>query len=749
MPKWRVTDPQTGQTFVTEGDTPPSATDLDYLFGEHVPPRSAGDPTGSKKSVDIRHPWLATGARIAGGLGGAALGEVVGGPAGAVAGGAIGSGLGESAAEYLGGEPQSPAQIGAATLTGLAAPAATTVPRMIAFGAGSVTLDALAKDHELPTVGQMALGSLFAVGVGKTVDKLMARSSLREVLPKDIADEAHPILTEGRLKEPPKAPGIRDQVRDIRHVQDQMQLPWKPVPAAPIDYSEVSDVVAARYEPRMKGRFAKLTSSAKQIEMEGMPPKPQAPYGPEMPPPAPPQEPEPQPFEVGRVRPGTAITSFFARPGRLFDELQKQTGLPVFDDVYTPLRNNLHDPEKLQEVIKHVRSVYGRNENVPEVVARAVERITKLAQSGSDGTLRDLSYGIREFVRRFTRGYEMDPETATRWAYHLITLPQVGVLPGRVGPTMRVWSHLLQTGYMTLDNWFFTGLRKGLTREGMRFAREAGALEAGALDEEVSQVARGTGLYDRLVRLGFIGFRKSNDLNRAVMFHGQYERTLNAAKRAGSNLYKFVDYANLDFGIPQSEAVQIAQMYADGHVREAAIRSGIARADYSIPTHSRLDRPEAMTGSTLGRTTFGLFNWPSFYGSLIKNTWLPNALGGAGEGSATKKAAAFARWVGANYFLYQLANQLYGPNVSAAGNVTKTGEQKARELTFFGPVFYEGGPMIQTAVGMSSAAKKFASGEKVSGKQLWRAVEPAVPFSYAAEDAIYWGGRLKKTLEDR
>lgn len=741
MPTWRITDPKTGQVWTTEGINPPSDKDLDELFGNSVPPIS--DPAVNQ------HPWLAAGARIAGGIGGAAIGEVVGGPAGAMAGGALGSAAGESLGEYIGGEQQSPAQIGVAGALGLAAPAATTIPRMAAFGAGSVTLDAIARQEGVPSPGQIALGALFAVGVGKGADYIMTRTSLREVLPKDVADEAHPILTKGRLKDPPKTQGIREQVSNIRHVQDQMQLPWKPVPVPDVDLSEVSEVGPARYEPRVKGRFTKLTSSAKQIEMEGMPPRPQAPYGPEMPPPTPPSEPEPQPFEVGRVRPGTAITSFLARPGRLFDELQVQTKLPVYDDVYVPLRDNMHNPEKLKEVVKHIRSVWSGNEAVPEVVARAVDRITHLAESGSDGTLRDLSYGIREFTRRFTRGYEMDPETATRWAYHMITTPQVGLLPGRVGPTMRVWSHLLQTGYMTLDNWFFTGLRKGLTREGMRFAREAGALEAGAVDEELEQVAKGTGLYDRMVRLGFLGFKKSNDLNRSVMFHGQYERTLGAARRAGRDLTKFVDYANLDFGIPQSEAAAITRMYADGHVREAAIRSGIARADYSIPTHSRLDRPEAMTGSTLGRVTFGLYNWPSFYGSLIRNTWLPKALGGAGEGSAVKKGAAFARWVAANSFLYGLAKQLYGSNVSGAGNVTKTAQEKARELTFFGPVFYEGGPMIQSAVGGISTAKKLASGEKVSKKQAWKTVEPAIPFSYAAEDLIYYGMKLKKTVEDR
>ncbi len=288
------------------------------------------------------------------------------------------------------------------------------------------------------------------------------------------------------------------------------------------------------------------------------------------------------------------------------------------------------------------------------------------------------------------------------------------------------------------ERWLARGLTRALTKEGMQEAMRLGALDAEAVPEEVADVMNRGGWYSKLVRYGFSGFRYAQDKSRAIMFWGQYERTLDAARRAGGDVGKFGHFANLDLGLPKAEAIQIGKLYQKGLIPEAARRAGIARADFGVPTHSRLDRPEIMTSSTLGKTTFGLFNWPNFYASTLKNTFVTS------EAAMQKRALAASRWIVANTFLYHVAKHLYGDLQ------TKTAESRARELTFFGPALYEGSAAIESAQALVGGTKKIVSGEKGGFKQFARGLKLAVPLPiYAAEDLYAAGVKLKKTLEDR
>lgn len=797
MPTWRVHDPKTGEEWFTEGALPPTSKQLDELFGDNVKPLSAGtpkeqvgdyrDPVSQIQGVDLKQ-GAATAARIGGAYAGAAAGTMLDpviGPAGTSIGGGLGSMAGEYVGEKIQGRPTSYPEIAAAGVSGAVAPFATGAVKGAAFGLGSVTLDAMAKHEGLPTRGQMALGIIFGAAGGKATDRLLNRSALREVLPRDVADESHAILTENRFTAPPRSESLRQELRAIGRAKTQLNFPFRAHQVPEVDLSEVSDVQPPKYAPKypkgtpggMGGKYVRLTSSAKQEPLPGFT---------EPPPAAKPSVSQAEyvrqeaAFGGGTIegsatvsrpgivsgRTGSGFSTFFGRPARLFDELSRQTNRPLYTDVWDRLRVAAHDPdpEKLDEAVKYVQRTYlnqdstglqGLDLESHQVVRRAIEGITKIAKSGVDGTARDTAYMFREFGSRF--GLDIDPETATRWVYHTMSVPQISLLAGKTGPTVRMGSHTIQTGYMLLgERWFGAGLRRAFTLSGMREAKAYGALEAEAVPEEISQLSKMSGWYEKLVRYGFLGFRKAQDLGRAVLFHGQMQRSLWAARKAGTDVEKFVDLANLDFGLPQAETVRLAKMYADGHTKEAAVLSGIKRADFGIPTHERLDRPMGMTSTTLGRTTFGLYNWPSFYGSTIKNTWMPEMFGGTGGSNWQKKALGFARWAVANKFLYLAAAALYYPNISKTGRITKTAEDKAKEFTYFGPAIYEGAPAVESAQELARGTKKMASREKGGFKQFMRAAKPLVPFEGAIEE---WGGRAMgaasfldrqmKTTEDR
>ncbi len=390
MPSYRYTDPETGKSWNSSERLTPD--ELDEVFG--APARSASDPTGQIQGIDLRK-GAATSVRVLGGLGGAAVGGAIGTAiepgggtlVGARVGGGVGSGLAEIGAEKIEGRPVNPKEVLAQTAIGGLAPGVNTPVKALAYGAGSVTLDSLARGEGLPSVGQTALGMTFALAGERAVSRLTMRSSLREVLPKDVADETHLMLTEGKTT----APGLHDELREMKTAQAQQRFPFSPRPAPEIDVSEVSDVQTPKYSKQVKGRFVRLTSSQTPQELPGiLGPR----YGgkarvateafePALGPY--PREPEPEDMRgiadwvamsrgagmrepPANVRWYTAGFKPIGRMGRLFDDMQTQTRLPLYDDVYVPIKAAMGDKEKLAEEIKRITKTYVKDRNVHPIV---------------------------------------------------------------------------------------------------------------------------------------------------------------------------------------------------------------------------------------------------------------------------------------------------------------------------------------------------------------------------------------------
>src|SRR6185369_8980204 len=101
----------------------------------------------------------------------------------------------------------------AATTIGAVAKGAT-------LGAGSVTLDSLLRDQELPEAGRFALGTIIGGVASGSFHKLDMRSALNEVMPKDQADVVQKILSKDKIPEVELqgSQSAKEAVKEIREV---------------------------------------------------------------------------------------------------------------------------------------------------------------------------------------------------------------------------------------------------------------------------------------------------------------------------------------------------------------------------------------------------------------------------------------------------------------------------------------------------------------------------------------------------
>lgn len=743
MAKFRYKDPQTGRTWVS--DSRLSDDELDEVFGEKLPAPSE-DPN-AVKGLRADHPWLtsaaATAARtatpiIGGAVAGLAAAETgPGAIAAAAAGYGAGGALGESLAEKIEGRPQEPLEIAAQGVTNALLPGpgktvARGVIKHVAHGLGSVTLDALAKGEGPPSWMNLALGAVVSGVGGATITKLHMRSALKEVLPGDVADEAHSLLTTGKLADPTASPEAHVEAKELSTVIRKLKLGKMS--------SEVKKVVRGP-----KGRFQSVTVNepVEPVSLEGLKVGDSGTYI------------STESLRTPKEMKGlTAFTYEMQPPARLFDRIQKQTGLPVYDEVFKPVHDTVHDREALEKELKRIQVQYlDKGANVPKTVQTAIRGYVEVMKHAHDGTYQNMVEAVKQFRRRLPIvGKEISDQDAQRLVNTIISSPQLATLAFRVGPATRVLSHIFQTGYMQLgERGLASGIKGALSRQGWREAITDGALKIDMAPEEIAALeASEHSLLGKLTHWGYTGIRGAANLSRVITHLGQKAKTANAIRAAGGNVARFIDKANLDIGIPEAEAQQIVKLYQAGQFNEAITRSGIARADASVPAHSRADRAIATTRSTRGRIAGSLSTWPNFYGNLLYESFI------AGPGSKTKKATAFARWAAANAILSNfIAEPIYR---DLAGYDEDAAKRKAEGFTFLSPIFYEGGPAVSAMMEGVQGAKETYSGRGKYGQpqsrikglaHTARALQPLIPYSYAIEDLYAAGQRLKKTLEDR
>jgi hypothetical protein len=616
------------------------------------------------------------------------------------------------------------------------------------YGATSTTLDSLAKGEGMPSWGQAALGFLFGGTFLGGANKLVTRQSLREVLPTEVADVVHPIITNDKVTIPVANEVEKEGIEEVGTVVRKLKL-GKVSNVDPVDFSKLqkgdspheppvkSEKTGAKFKWKKvgKGEYVKDFSGSGEV------------------PPTETKGQEPPPSQKFQDPKGLTVTLYKATPPpRLFDRLQKQTGVPVYDDVFKPVQENIHNFEALDKEVKRINEKYLDNPNVPEQVKNVIRHYTQNALHVNDKTYQHLVFAIMQYAKKLPiLGRYVTEQTANDLANMVIGGPQLSLLAARAGTPFRVLSHIFQTGYMQLgERGLAKGIQGALSRRGWAEAAADGVLERISAPEEIAALAEREGMLGKVMRASYWGIGTSADISRVITHQGQKYVTQRAIQKAGGDVNKFRVRMG-EVGLPHAEVENIVRLYQQGDMQGAIRASTIARARSSVPLHSRADRAMMSTGGVGGRMATGLSTWPLFYGNLLKETFI------SGPGSKTQKAIAFGRWWVANQILSNyIAKPIYEDIV---GYDPEEAERRSNAFTHFSPLFYGLSPAVDVYKGVVEGGKELVTGYNKYGKEVprekalahtARALKPAIPYYYAAEDAISGvGTMLKKTLEDR
>lgn len=459
----------------------------------------------------------------------------------------------------------------------------------------------------------------------------------------------------------------------------------------------------------------------------------------------PPYEPTRAPF-TNTVNKMTLRTKLINRPMWLADHVQEQTGVPVYDDVYRPLRAALGDEDRTKEEISRIRKTYlGKKSGVPEDVQKVIkDYVTAHGNREYNSFLASVVQSVRKNVPLF--GKEISDEDAQRIANNIMSMPSVELLAGRVGPPIRVFSHTFQTGFMKLGGgWIGKGFARGTSLRGIREAVAAGAIGPEELELPEELLSKKGGWYQKAVDIGFLGFRGAQVWSRTVIFQGAKAKAASALTRSGwNNWEKFMDRAGLDIGIPKAEVGLAKYLYEGGREKELLDHIGKVHADSYIPGHSYLDQPFFRRQSDLHMVASQLGNWPSFYATTLKENFF-------GDGPGKKKAILGARWALANTVMFYAARRAY----AWFDDDEKKATNAALELTYANPVFFAGGPALQEFSEQMKGLKQMGKGaaesvlvDAESGqKHAWQGAKRLIkatpfPFKRAGKD-IYdlFGGK--------
>lgn len=280
---------------------------------------------------------------------------------------------GEAAARKMEGAPVTPGGLAAAGLTyGLPVSVSmSTIPRAVAAGGalawGSSTLGSLLETGEMPTIGNQAItlltGGLLGGFFGRTqkVSEPLV-SSLKEIAPPDVAAEAENIITKGKI--PNASPAMAQDIRELDRTRRNLPFLKQMFPSK--TEAELADIPIS-YRPMLaKPRITMAGEEVSGVEFPST-------FAPEMEQPALPGIPRERELvrrRISKKKPFVTkeeyrLGTYFKPTGSFFADVQTRTGIPVYDQVYRPIREgyenmNLYLARQGEEIKNVWRGRLGR-----------------------------------------------------------------------------------------------------------------------------------------------------------------------------------------------------------------------------------------------------------------------------------------------------------------------------------------------------------------------------------------------------
>lgn len=335
---------------------------------------------------------------------------------------------------------------------------------------------------------------------------------------------------------------------------------------------------------------------------------------------------------------------------------------------------------------------------------------------GADGTermfndriLAPLYQGFWRVLGQHVSKYEARNVVST-----INALTHAGLLGFRPAPVIRNLLGGILTGAPRIGpRWYLEGQRQSFTPEGFRLFKESGIPEeAASIIDRLDEMSMGVPgrLLSKTSRFGMWPYAKVDLVPRAAAYLGGRARLLNAAKRLGTNAPEeaIFDKTGL-WNFHPTLRKEIVGLWRQSKFTEAANLFGMHAQQDTQWVYRTGFRPE-MLRNEIGRLLGAFGVWPLNYIEYFRQMMLPPSLGGLPETPYAKK---LVHWIGP----WIATNAAVLGAFGAAGAHFGMGPAALKDTarwTFFGPMFYGGGPFFEAF----PAAAHFMS-EVMSGSPM-------------------------------
>jgi hypothetical protein len=258
--------------------------------------------------------------------------------------------------------------------------------------------------------------------------------------------------------------------------------------------------------------------------------------------------------------------------------------------------------------------------------------------------------------------------------------------------------------------------------------------------ETLHPIAKPLGKLTDVMNKGVKMYQSADDFNKVASYWAQHYHAENAAKKyiAGDIKWEqFLVDSKLEFrDIRMTHPVtgevidgplmaNVKKHLANGAPKEAAHVMALDFAKESQFLYSRGNVPEAMQ-STLGRFMLQYGTWPAWYAEWAGNNMMFR------RGSTKSNIQNMARWAGVNATLFYGMSEVFGVDFA--------------RWTFFAPLSYQGGPLMQVAQQAGATVAAAASGDddpiaRIQAERLKGAWKQLVPVPTVATRSTIGAGK--------
>ena len=394
-----------------------------------------------------------------------------------------------------------------------------------------------------------------------------------------------------------------------------------------------------------------------------------------------------------------------------------------------------HYRDKVGDLAAEVMDKYSNHPGIPdETKAYIGHYVNSLRGGGYDPSARSVAKVFGAVGDRLGLGSD-----GNEIANKIISASYSGLLGLRPGPLMRNALQSLQTGVPIFGpKAWAAGVKGAFTKEGKEIARANGIIGVeNALLEGLGREGIKPSKFERAGRLTMAPYQTVEEFNRTASYLAGRSRFEDALKKVGGegdrslNQWKrLADKSDIDMlSLPEQAVLQ--KMW-DGGASMDEIKHIYAQGivDDTQFMYMKPERAKALQ-TVGGRMLFGFANWPQSYASYIARL--------TGQGPVKKRVRNVIRWAGVNATLlegFSKVGEYFGDEDSISDNAG---------WTFFGPMFYTGSPIMQTASSTIDAGRKWYQGQmgtEAAVTQIGKQAGSYIPGVSAAQDVV------KATNED-